>query len=207
MGPRTNKTKSETASTRTGQSSAKARRQAKIAQFVSEFESRVVEPVVERRTALASSAQLGAGDEVVPRLPEVCDELDGFLARVAQKLDARASVPLLLQCAERLAALREHSCARDRFYALILRTCDALVAEEREKLGGVGANGGAASGRAGAAQLADGGDENGDGNDDDDEQGGLGDEEEVRLGSAPRRSRCVFLLWAGGGRLFRRMEP
>ena len=164
-------TKSETASRRTGASgasSAKARRLAKLQQFNTEFESRIVEPVVERRTALATSAQLGADDEVIPRLPDVCDQVAGFLARIQQKLEPAQAVPLLLSCAERLAELREHSFAVDRFYNRVLALCDELRAAEAER---------------GAAALAAPGEEE----DEDDEQGALGREDEEARGRARAR--------------------
>ena len=137
------------------------RQHAKLQQFNTEFESRIVEPVVERRTALATSAQLGADDEVIPRLPDVCDQVAGFLARIQQKLEPAQAVPLLLSCAERLAELREHSFAVDRFYNRVLALCDELRAAEAER---------------GAAALAAPGEEE---DEDDDE----GEEEEAQ----PRR--------------------
>ena len=143
--------KSETASTRTGGTHASgsgAATKKKVTQFTTEFETRIVEPIVERRTALAASAQLSAGDEVAPRMTEVAEETRLFLARVAQKLDSAIATPLLLTCADRLAALREHSFARDKFYAGVLALCDEL--KEAALAGGGNAM---APGGGGAAAL------------------------------------------------------
>ena len=97
----------------------------------------------------------------------MCDQVAGFLARIQQKLEPAQAVPLLLSCAERLAELREHSFAVDRFYNRVLALCDELRAAEAER---------------GAAALAAPGEEE----DEDDEQGALGREDEEARGARAR---------------------
>ena len=97
--------------------------------FLGEFDAKIAEPTSERRAALAAGAQLGLGDEVAPKLPEVVDEVRMFLARAAQKLEAVTSAPLMLACGDRLSSMGEYSMARDRFYTEGLALIEKLRAE------------------------------------------------------------------------------